>query len=141
MGALLGGDVGDEEAATAQALGSAAARKAPAVSTVERAVRTYSMKGAESPARRREALEKCLSVMSDLNTGHGAEFVFMKIISPDDHRVAIIDDVVCTHPLSASSLDLEVPRHTHVNDDAELMQKYRCTYFVPQILGGIESDA
>lgn len=85
----------------------------------------------------RAALQKCLPVMRDINTGHGAEFVFINAIAELQQRVAVIDDVVCHHPLASSALDVEVPREAHANDDAELMRKYHCGYFVPQILGGV----
>jgi hypothetical protein len=84
----------------------------------------------------REALRKCLPVMRDINTGHGAEFAFMNAIGEFKNQVAVIDEVVCRHPFSSSALDIEVPRETHIHDDAALMRKHRCHYFVPQVFGG-----
>ena len=83
-----------------------------------------------------DALKRCLPVMKDVKTGFGAEYLFYKLIGEPEKGMAIIDDVVCYHPLHESSIDTMVPRSFHARELIFLRDKYQFQFYVPRILGG-----
>ena len=87
------------------------------------------------------ALAACTASMQDLNTGYGAEFLFMHLLRPNADQVAIIDEVVCRHPAAESSLDQRVPRKQHQRDAEQLMKQYGFGYFTPKVIGGIRRQS